>query len=285
MAIDLDAADILAEYLPVDLLKNEQGVRVITDGMINAQIRDAAVLAERILDVRLAPTRYASAPHIVRTGEVALVKGVDYDAVTGRHTWFRDGTHQYSLGKSLQLAHPNVISIQRVRGIMGETVVYPEIPTRWATLKRRIGVIEWVVDSGMNIESAEAMLAFFTWLGAQSYGNGTNIPNFFAVDYTAGWDPGAMGDLPIDDIKAWIAWNAVANVAAIADQLLNREGVTNQSASVDGVSRSYGVDVGKPGGRFARMLSAPSIARYLGKEGTDWLITVVKPMIHPLRLL
>lgn len=285
MAIDLDAADILDEYLPVDLLKDEQGNRVITDGMINAQIRDASRLAERLLDLRLTPTRYASAPTIVRSGEVALVKGVNYDAVTGRHTWFRDSSAQYSLGASIQLAHPNVNSIERIRGIMGSTVVYPEIPVRWATVKRRIGVIEWVVDSAMSMENAEAMLTFFTWLSAQGYGHGTNIPNFFAIDYTAGLDPDAMGDLPLDDIRAWIAWNAISNVASLADQLFNREGVTNQSVSVDGVSRSFGMDAGKPGGRFARLLSSPSVARYLGKDGSDFLVQQIKPMVHPLRLL
>ena len=104
-------------------------------------------------------------------------------------------------------------------------------------------------------------------------------------DYrTAGLDPDTTGELPLDDIRGWVAWNAVANVASIAQQILDREGVTNQSESMDGLSRSYGVDIGKPGGRFARLLSSPSVAAMIGKDGRDFLLREIKPLVHPLRI-
>lgn len=284
MAIILDAADLLAEYLPEGLLLDDNGVRVVGDALINAQIRDALRQAERLLDVRLSPTRFASEPNIVTSGGAPLVKGVDYDAVVGRHAWIRDDHTPFKMGRSIQLAHPNVTSIQRIRGIMGETVVYREIPVRWATLHRRIGVIEWVVDSGMTVGDGEAMIGFFLWLGQQEFRRYPVLPNFFAIDYTAGLDPDTTGELPLDDIRGWVAWNAVANVASIAQQILDREGVTNQSESMDGLSRSYGVDIGKPGGRFARLLSSPSVAAMIGKDGRDFLLREIKPLVHPLRI-
>lgn len=282
MAIDLDADDILTEYLPVALIRDPDGNRVVTDAMINAQIRDARAIAERVLDVRLSPTRFACEPQIVRPGGAPLVKGDDYDALVSRHPWVR-GQAPYNMGRSIQLAHPHVLSVTRVRGIVGSTVVY-DFPVRWVGLQHLTGVLEWVVDSGppASISDGEDMIAFFAWLGWQPWSNqGRTLPDFFAVDYVAGLDPDTTGDLPLDDIRAWIAWNAIAAVLAIAQAVLDPEGVTNQSESLDGVSRSYGVDVGKPGGRYARFLDAMGVKKWLGE---DVLLKVIKPMVHPLRM-
>lgn len=259
MALLISADDVIDLYLSGEsLLLDAENNRVVSDEMIERQIANQTAIAAAVLGVPLEARRYAARPDVAIQGQDPLDPD-DYDAVTDCCPWVaRKSTLDFG---GITLRHRPIISIQRVRALVGDTVLYT-VPPSWITFNRQNGTVEVVPASPSN-EFAEILVAngvINTWV----YGR-ERIPNFWAIDYTAGFTAeGALDTFPA--ILDWIVWNALAKVLGLATIKLNPQGVTNQSVSKDGVSRSFSQDESKPGGRFSRLLALKGVDGLIGLQ-------------------
>lgn len=259
MALLISADDVIDLYLSGEsLLLDAENNRVVSDEMIEQQIANQTAIAAAVLGVPLEARRYAARPDVAIQGQDPLDPD-DYDVVTDCCPWVaRKSTLDFG---GITLRHRPIISIQRVRALVGDTVLYT-VPPSWITFNRQNGTVEVVPASPSNA-FAEILVAngiINTWV----YGR-ERIPNFWAIDYTAGFTAeSALDTFPA--ILDWIVWNALAKVLGLATIKLNPQGVTNQSVSKDGVSRSFSSDESKPGGRFARLLSQKGVDGLIGLQ-------------------
>lgn len=257
------AADAIDQYLSGEsFLLDGDGNRVVTDEMIQQQIDNLTAFAEAILGVSLTARRYAAAPHLPTA--TPLVIGDDYDEVVDLHPWVaRVSTLN---GGRIVLRHRPVTSIQRIRAIWNQQVLYT-LPSNWVTFNRQSGTIE-ISPTSMGEDIADLLTAHDSLLNSVRLYGGEKTANFWAVDYTAGLTNLNGHFLAVLD---WIVWNAFARVLAVAAVKHNPSAVSNQSVSKDGVSRSFGQSDSQPGGRFSRLLEQDSIKKMLGREYLDSL--------------
>ncbi|MCA9699441.1 MAG: hypothetical protein KC431_18085, partial [Myxococcales bacterium] len=75
---------------------------------------------------------------------------------------------------------------------------------------------------------------FFLWLGQQEFRRYPVLPNFFAIDYTAGLDPDTTGELPLDDIHALVAQSPWLIALGELDEPKDDETGTQLAFSRDG---------------------------------------------------
>lgn len=259
MALLIDAAGAIDLYLSGEsLLLDPDGNRVISDAMIEAQIANQTAVASAVLGVPLEARRYAARPDVAIQGQDPLDPD-DYDATTDCYPWVaRKSTLDFG---GITLRHRPVLSIQRMRALVGDTVLYT-VPPSWITFNGQNGTIEVVPASPSNA-FAEILVSngiINTWV----YGR-ERVPNFWAVDYTAGFTAESAVDT-FPAILDWIVWNALARALSVAAIKHNPASVSNQSVSKDGVSRSFSQSDTQPGGRFYRLLAQKGVDGIIGLQ-------------------
>lgn len=269
--------ELLQDYLAliagddpqVALLRGPNGEDLIPTRFIEAAIRRNATNVERLLETTFAHRRYATKPEV---GDTPLVRGVDYDEEEDAYPWLSGGRTSFRSGK-IVLRHPPLVSIQRVRLIYGTRVLY-ECPLQWFRNQyKRSATIEVVLDGSGTLVQKEQVAVMLSVLG-DFYADAISrnvVPGFWCFDYTAGLD-----EVP-EDVKAAVAWRAVAEILPVAAVKANKLAVTSQSRSLDGVSRSQGVNDSQPGGRFSRLLSVPHIQKWLDDK---WLVETLRPAVR-----
>lgn len=263
-------AVIAGDDVGVALLRGPNGEELIPTRFIEAAIRRNAKNVERLLETHFAHTRYATHPEL---GDTPLVKGVDYDEEEDGYPWLSGGRTSFRSGK-IVFRHPPLVSIQRARLIYGTRVLY-QVPLQWVTgaMNRRMATTEVILDGSGTLVQKEQVAVMLSVLG-DFYADAISrnvVPGFWCFDYTAGLD-----ECP-EDVKAAAAWRAVAEILSVAAVKANKLAVSSQSRSLDGVSRSQGVNDSQPGGRFSRLLALPHIQKWLDDK---WLVGTLKPLVR-----
>lgn len=166
--------------------------------------------------------------------------GVDYDRVEQRRPY----SHAEAMTWYRIDVDPGVISVERIRAYFYGTLVW-DIDTSDST-GRDIVRVEWPQQGIIHILPAN-LQAFLVTQGG-NYGifqtiqyHTAPIPDFWAVDYTrAATDRGGTpGNLDME-LANWV--NCVAGITLLSMAgAAQSKGLTSQSLSIDGVSRSIGL--------------------------------------------
>lgn len=266
-----DLPDLAAAFRPLVEVDGDGVAReLLGDRELANAIRAAIARVERDADVRLGgEVRYATHPEIAGPGGGApLVRGVDYDDIADPHAWV-PGLHSWPFG-TWTLAHHPIKRLDRVRAFLGNVPIY-EFPTGWFTVNHATGQVNMNPSTAGSAEGVAEQVQVAYAIDALSVRRGPypdRYPDFWAFDYTAtSLSDGRHAEL----IRQHVGWMATALVLGKAAVKANKLGVTSQSASKDGVSRSFGTSDSQPGGRFARLLGLDDFKEWTSRDALDRL--------------
>ncbi len=126
-----------------------------------------------------------------------------------------------------------VVSIEQIRLQFSEAYVVLTAPEAWHRLNKRLGMIS-LMPIGTQALIAGSSGAWFLPLLGQSHPYGA-IPQFTAIDYTAGWYDPDGDELPTgsDKVRQGILH------AAMRELLIAADGIVPNSASAGGASQTF----------------------------------------------
>lgn len=217
-----------------------QQIDAIPDAVITYHLRAAASELQLKLGQPLGIVVVKSPPI-----DAGLVQGVHYDKLMPRRPYTHgEGESWYRID-----VHGPVISVERVRAYY-----YGQLIWEFSNSRNNIDLIRtaWQIQ-GVNhilpINFQSVIVTKSELGGPGNYGvwhtlgaHRSPVPDFWAVDYTIGpidRETGAPEQLPLVLVN-WVA--AVAGQTLLAIAGMGRSGgVTNQSVSFDGISRSVGL--------------------------------------------
>tara|TARA_R110000824_G_scaffold54028_2_gene149066 strand:- start:20052 stop:20954 length:903 start_codon:yes stop_codon:yes gene_type:complete len=171
-----------------------------------------------------------------------LVKGVDYDRAEPRRPFTRSDQRNWF---QIPLAE-SVISIERVRAYWFGTLVW-EISTAQENVE--LVTLEWKTAGSAHIlPTALSNLLITSPIGGGDFGafqliNGwaSPLPDVWSVDYTRGpmTKTGEVGQ--VEAVLAHWCYCAAGILLLSQGGLAQSKGLTNASVSIDGLSRSVGL--------------------------------------------
>jgi hypothetical protein len=194
--------------------------------LINVAVNDL----QSKLGIRFATQRVLTDP------DPGKVLGTDYDILGERLHYFAPQSGESSHYIPLPYAH--VTSIQRVRMLFGEQLLYT-IPNDWIRFTSKEGILRLVatLTSGMFQTQFSTAYPFYrTYLADDA------VPDVWSVDYT-------FGHGRIDyDLAHYIGLVVAVQVLGIAGMGTDISGgVASESLSMDGISESVNYIQGKYG--------------------------------------
>jgi len=214
----------------------ESIVSEIPEGTIRWHLRAALSELEIKLGVPMGIEVVKSTP--VDTG---LVKGTHYDREVPRLPYTRSGTLSWF---RIDLP-PNVISIERIRAYYFNRLIWNFTGDALDQVK-----LEWPKPGVLHILPVDLQAVIITSgsMGSGNYGvwetinlHTSPVPSFWAVDYTRGPMSQDGKEGYIEAVLAhWVY--AVAGILLLSmGGLAQSKGLTSTSVSIDGVSRSIGL--------------------------------------------
>lgn len=156
----------------------------MSDDSLQSQIDTQIVDMERKSGTRLRTTRVYCPIDPNNPDAEGLIEGTDYDETIDLLNWNIKDQNNWGY---LALPHPNIIKVDRIRGVYAGRAVF-NVPESWMRLKKKVGVLNIVPSAQTALSaamSADGILVADQLLMAGLSGN---YPNFWAIDYSHGLD-------------------------------------------------------------------------------------------------
>lgn len=200
----LSVSDLKTNYLfgldLTDLTGNP-----IPDSFFNFYIRAAVGWTERQLDIPLSQRVIVGEKHDWR------------DHMDRSHFWMQVYKFPAQSVQALRIAYPGQPPSDA-------------LPQEWLSFDPETGVLQ-VVPGGTSAFSYPYTAGAFAFGGLS---RGRYLPDFFRVDYTAGFAPGQVPPEIVDIVGRAASFSALS----VAGDLLGGVGVASSSVSIDGLSQS-----------------------------------------------
>jgi len=199
---------------------------------IDEALADADARIERELQVTLGTVRVKSWP------EAGLEKGDDYDVDEEPYDYHAEQFRRFGF---LRLRRKPVISIERVRIMLGPENKILTYPSQWIRINHKLGHLSIVPTPGAGwqgivMQSGYYLLPYISFGYIQD-----NLPQIIAVDYTAGLGDGASYGEHFDpqygDLRHQRGRLAAAEILLDLSNSV-APGIGSKSISEDGASQS-----------------------------------------------
>jgi hypothetical protein len=218
-----DVEEHLIGYLPYfAAVPIETMTRVYTGAIAKAADKLAGAL-----QVSFEPKRIKQKP------EAGLILGTDYDLEEPALDYAQGTITRDSLPRWTMRKRP-IISVERLRFMLANREVYT-VPTSWIQPDKMLGVVSLMPDGLMTATVASTPSSGAMWAPILDTVNWRFkvIPQFIAIDYTAGWtDFDTNPDTA--NIREMLATEAALNVLDHCRRLIP------DSVNLDGFSQSFG---------------------------------------------
>lgn len=186
------------------------------DDFYDFHLRNAIGYIEQRLNIKLTPTDIIDEQH-------------DYDVLEYRNFGW------------IQLNQWPVLEVKSISSFFPTSVKIFDYPLDWVRGKFQHGIIQLVPQAG-------SINTIIIGQGGQFlplvHSRLTSLPNFWHVDYVAGFAPGKVPP----DVKDAVMKRAAIAILNIAGELVGGLGVTNFSLNIDGLGQSTGLN--KSGGNI-----------------------------------
>jgi hypothetical protein len=219
----VDVEEHLIGYLPYFAAVSPE----VMERMYAGAIAKSADKLAGALQVCFEPTTIKQKP------EPALVRGTDFDLEEPALDYTQGTIAGDSLPRWTMRKRP-IISVERLRFMMANRAVYT-VPVSWIQPDKMLGVVSLMPDGLMASTVASSPSSAAMWAPILDVVNWRwkVIPQFIAIDYTAGWtDFDTNPDTA--NIREMLATEAALNVLDHCRRLIP------DSVNLDGFSQSFG---------------------------------------------